>query len=189
MRFITKSILIIGVICGENITFRYLISLFLMPNLFNSPYRDSGCSLHYILLCTIVIALSFRIMGQEKKESIMLSNEISDTIRLFISKSKPIKKIENFIHDSFSKSKDTVLGLEYCREFLKRGKIENNDKIQYFSSYQMAYIEYTRSNYISAIKNAYASVKAAERLQDTIKSLNSNAVSYTHLTLPTTSRV
>ncbi|WP_159025443.1 AraC family transcriptional regulator [Aquimarina sp. Aq78] len=115
-------------------------------------------------------------IGQNKAEEKEVSYLISEKEKLFITQSDSIRKIENFIKNAFSKEKDTIKGLAYCKVFLQRGKIQEDYNIQYFSSYQIAYIEYMRSNHSNTIKNAYISVKAAERIKDTIKIFGSHSL-------------
>ncbi|WP_438424304.1 helix-turn-helix domain-containing protein [Aquimarina macrocephali] len=115
-------------------------------------------------------------IGQNKAEEREVSYLISEKEKLFITQSDSIRKIENFIKNAFSKEKDTIKGLAYCKVFLQRGKIQEDYNIQYFSSYQIAYIEYMRSNHSNTIKNAYISVKAAEKIKDTIKIFGSHSL-------------
>ncbi|WP_084050334.1 helix-turn-helix domain-containing protein [Aquimarina macrocephali] len=130
----------------------------------------------YYLIFYILILCSSIVIGQNKAEEREVSYLISEKEKLFITQSDSIRKIENFIKNAFSKEKDTIKGLAYCKVFLQRGKIQEDYNIQYFSSYQIAYIEYIRSNHSNTIKNAYISVKAAEKIKDTIKIFGSHSL-------------
>ena len=111
--------------------------------------------LYFSLFCAFFI-FSHQAIAQEPTTTV--STSISEETQLFISQSDSIEKIQNLILDTFEKEKDTLLGLTYCATFLKRGKEQENDEIQYFSSYQIAFIEYNRSHHKQALKHAYASV-------------------------------
>ncbi|WP_234387037.1 AraC family transcriptional regulator [Aquimarina sp. Aq78] len=136
----------------------------------NSTYCRYCLVFYVFTLCFDVV------IGQNKAEEKEVSYLISEKEKLFITQSDSIRKIENFIKNAFSKEKDTIKGLAYCKVFLQRGKIQEDYNIQYFSSYQIAYIEYMRSNHSNTIKNAYISVKAAERIKDTIKIFGSHSL-------------
>lgn len=124
------------------------------------------------LLCFVFMLFSCYALGQQEK---ITPNElVSKEMQLFISQSDSIGKIEELIQNTFYNKKDTLLSLHYATYFLERGKTQENDEIQYFSSFQIAYIEYNRSNHKQALKYAYQSVKVAEKLQDTISSISSN---------------
>ncbi|MBC8755180.1 helix-turn-helix domain-containing protein [Kordia sp. YSTF-M3] len=110
--------------------------------------------------------------GQELNT--MNDSLVSKEIQLFISYSDSIHEIEELIYDTFDQKKDTLLGLAYCNSFLERGKKQQNYEVQYFSSYQIAYINYMKSDHKQAVRYAHMSVKVAEKMQDTISSFNSN---------------
>ncbi|WP_109097499.1 AraC family transcriptional regulator [Aquimarina sp. AU58] len=130
----------------------------------------------YCLVFYVFTICSGVAIGQNKVEKKEVSYLISEKEKRFITQSDSIKKIENFIQNTFSQEKDTIKGLAYCKAFLQRGKIQEDYNIQYFSSYQIAYIEYIRSNHSNTIKNAYISVKAAEKIKDTIKIFGSHSL-------------
>lgn len=113
-------------------------------------------------------------MGQEKKSASQIPNVIPEKIKNFIVQSDSLEKIENLIINTLSKDKDTTLAIAYCNAFLQRGKLEESYTIQYFSSYQIAYIKYMQSDYVNTVKNAYIAAKAAENAGDTIRNINSN---------------
>ncbi|WP_160130355.1 helix-turn-helix domain-containing protein [Kordia antarctica] len=127
--------------------------------------------LPFIICCALMLYSNF-VLGQEEKTK--LEELVSKETQLFISQSDSIEKIEELIQDIFYAKKDTLLGLQYSKYFLERGKTQENYEIQYFSSFQIAYVEYNRSDYKQALKYAYQSVKVAEKLQDTINSISSN---------------
>lgn len=97
-------------------------------------------------------------------------------MQLFISESDSIEKIEDLIHDTFDQKKDTILGLAYCNSFLERGKKQEDYRIQYFSSFQMAYIYYFMPDYNQTIRYGNLSVKLAAKLQDTLQGISSNTL-------------
>lgn len=101
---------------------------------------------------------------------------ISEKVRQYISESDSIDKIEELIQDTFDQEKDTVLGLAYCKIYSERGKKEENDAIQLFSNYQMAYISFLQSNHNETLKRAYISTKLAEKMKDTGSIISSNVL-------------
>ncbi|WP_046758877.1 response regulator transcription factor [Kordia jejudonensis] len=99
---------------------------------------------------------------------------ISKEMRLFILTSDATDKIEERIQNTFDIEKDTMLGLAYCETYLERGKEKENYEIQYFAGVRMTYMYYSMSNYDKAIQYGSLSVKAADKLKDTLGGISSN---------------
>lgn len=128
-------------------------------------------ALFYIFLCAFIF-LPNKTKAQES--NIKLDTLVSKEIQYFISESDSIGKIEEMIQDTFDKKKDTILGLAYCNSFLERGKKQNDYEIQYFSSFQMAYIYYYMPDYNQTVRYGNLAVKLATKLQDTFQGISSN---------------
>ncbi|MDY8138126.1 helix-turn-helix domain-containing protein [Aquimarina sp. 2201CG5-10] len=139
----------------------------------NSSSVSSVYLFRSVILCFSVF-FSINVIGQQKETEVDTSDLISDELRLFISQSDSIKKIRNLITDALYIEKDTVKSFMLSKVFLDRGIKEDNFDIQYFSAYQIAYIEYLQSNHIPAIKSAERSLKAAQKLKDTSGIIGSN---------------
>lgn len=152
-----------------------LFSLSHFPKSILSVFGNSEYCRYYLVFYVFTICSGITI-GQNKAEKKEETYSISEKEKRFITQSDSIKKIENFIQNTFSEEKDTIKGLAYCKAFLQRGKIQEDYNIQYFSSYQIAYIEYIRSHHSNTIKNAYISVKSAEKMKDTIKIFGSHSL-------------
>lgn len=128
-------------------------------------YFNALCA--FLFLCNSTIA-------QESKMAFETS--ISKETKLFISQSDSIDQIKELIYDAFDHKKDTVLGLAYCNAFLERGKAQEDYDIQYFASFQMAFITYSQAAYKRTIRHAYSSVKVAEKMKDTFNIISSNTL-------------
>lgn len=152
-----------------------LFSLSHFSKLILSVFGNSKYWRYYLIFCVFTLCYGV-VIGQNKAEEKEVPYLISEKEKSFITQSDSIRKIENFIQNTFSEEKDTIKGLAYCKAFLQRGQLQENYNIQYFSSYQIAYIEYIRSNHSNTIKNAYISVKAAEKIKDTIKIFGSHSL-------------
>lgn len=103
------------------------------------------------------------------------ASKIKD-IELFVAASDSIAQIEALITEFFDQKKDTLTGLQLCTSFLERGKKEENYEIQYFASFQLAYIYYVKSDHNKAIQYGNLAVKAASNLQDSVKGISSNSL-------------
>ncbi|WP_298417418.1 tetratricopeptide repeat protein [uncultured Kordia sp.] len=125
------------------------------------------------ILCVFSLSSSAAIAQDSKVDN---DSIVSEEMRLFVSESDSIDKIEKFIQDTFDEKEDTILGLAYCRIFLERGKKQEDYDIQYFSSYQMSYTYYLLSDYTKAVRYGNLSTKLANKLQDTTKSITSNSL-------------
>lgn len=125
------------------------------------------------LLCLFLFASNLAIAQKNNKARDTI---ISEKLWQYISESDSIDKIEELIQDTFDQEKDTVLGLAYCKIYSERGKKEENDAIQLFSNYQMAYIHYNQSDHNEALKRAHTSTKLAEKMKDTASIISSNVL-------------
>ncbi|WP_430411244.1 tetratricopeptide repeat protein [Kordia sp.] len=125
----------------------------------------------YISILSAFTFFSYSATAQESNQKPNVS--ISQAMQLFISESDSIDAIEELIVDTFQEKKDTILGLAYCNSYLQRGKKENDYEIQYFSSFQMTYMYYLKSDYNEAIRYGSLSVKLATKLQDTLQGISS----------------
>jgi len=113
----------------------------------------------------------------QKKDSLSLQVEIiPERMKSFITTSDSIQEINELISRTLSEDKDSALAIAYSKLFLERGEVEKDYNIQYLSSYQIAYIEYIRSNYVATIKNALISTEVAEKLNDTSRIIDSNVL-------------
>ncbi|MDH7444154.1 helix-turn-helix domain-containing protein [Aquimarina sp. 2201CG14-23] len=114
--------------------------------------------------------------AQNKETNHKDVNRIPDHIKSFIKKSDSVQEINSLISKTLSEDKDSALAIAYSELFLERGKKEKDYNIQYLSSYQLAYIEYIRSNYLATIKNTLIATEAAEKLKDTSRIIDSNVL-------------
>lgn len=127
----------------------------------------------------VVIVCSFMFLTSNAIAQISKPNADSKKMKdleQFVSTSSAIDEIEELIYDVFDTKKDTLTGLQLCKIYLERGKKEKNDAIQYFSSFQIAYINYVKANYHKTVKYAHSCVKIANKTNDTINSISSNTL-------------
>ncbi|WP_299441189.1 helix-turn-helix domain-containing protein [uncultured Aquimarina sp.] len=115
-------------------------------------------------------------MAQKKDSSFLQENIIPERVKSFIIESDSIQEINKLISKTLSEDKDSALAIAYSKLFLERGQVEKDYNIQYLSSYQIAYIEYIRSNYVATIKNALISTEVAEKMKDTSRIIDSNVL-------------
>lgn len=122
-------------------------------------------------VCVLITSVAF---SQEKNST--PNTILSKEMELFISTSDSLDRIEEMIQDTFIQKRDTLLGLTYCKTYLERGKKEENDAIQLFSNFQIAYVSFHQPNYHEALKRSYISARIAERTKDTAHSIRSNVL-------------
>lgn len=129
-----------------------------------------------LLYCFLCAFIFFSTSTKAQESNMNTDASISQEMQLFISESDSIDKIEVLIQNTFDQTKDTILGIAYCKSFLERGKKQEDYDIQYFSSFQMTYIYYLTSNYNEAVRYGNIAVKVAAKLQDTLKGISSNSL-------------
>ncbi|WP_420570942.1 helix-turn-helix domain-containing protein [Kordia sp.] len=125
------------------------------------------------LFCAFILCSNYTTaQNTSSKRDILISKEIQS----FITQSDSTDRIEELIQDTFYQTNDTLLGLAYCKIYLERGRKEENDAIQFFANFQMAYISFLQSKHNEALKRAYTSTRIAEKMKDTMSSISGNVL-------------